>query len=57
MYLSIKKMAGQNINQYVRPNYNLKFALETDDISLTSDEMDFNQEVVFSPYIIALTIG
>ena len=50
-------MAGQNINQYVRPNYNLKFALETDDISLTSDEMDFNQEVVFSPYIIALTIG
>lgn len=50
-------MANQNINQYVRPNFSIKFSLETHDISLTSDEMDYNQEVVFSPYIIAQTHG
>lgn len=57
MYLSIKKMAGQNINQFVYPNLFPKFALETYDMSLTSDEVDFNQEVVFSPYLIAQTYG
>ena len=50
-------MAGQNINQYVYPNLLPKFALETYDMSLTSDEKDFNQEVVFSPYLIAQTYG
>ena len=57
MYLSIKKMAGQNINQFVYPNLFPKFSLETYDMSLTSDEVDFNQEVVFSPYLIAQTYG
>jgi hypothetical protein len=47
----------QNINQYQRPNFQLKFALESNDISLTSDESGFNEEVVFSPYLIAETYG
>jgi hypothetical protein len=50
-------MAGQNINQYVYPNWGLKFSLESSDMSLTSDEVNFNQEVVFSPYLIAQTYG
>ena len=50
-------MAGQNINQYVKPNWSLKLNLESNDMSLTSDERDFNQEVVFSPYLIAQTYG
>jgi hypothetical protein len=50
-------MASQNINQYVYKKIGLKFALETNDMSLASDEKDFNQEVVFSPYLIAQTIG
>lgn len=50
-------MAGQNINQYVYPNLYPVLALETYDMSLTSDELGFNQEVVFSPYLIAQTYG
>ena len=50
-------MASQNINQYVYPKYRLNFYLENSDMSLASDERDFNQEVVFSPYLIAQTIG
>ena len=50
-------MASQNINQYVYPNWGLKFALETYDMSLTSDEQGYNEEVVFSPYLIAQTYG
>ncbi len=50
-------MARQNINQYVYPNLNPKFTLDFTDISLTSDETGFNQEVVFSPYLIAQTYG
>ena len=50
-------MAQQNINQYVYPNWGLNFALETYDMSLTSDERNYNQEVVFSPYLIAQTYG
>jgi hypothetical protein len=50
-------MASQNINQYVYPNLNPKFSLDITDISLTSDETGFNQEVVFSPYLIAQTYG
>ena len=47
----------QNINQYQRPNYRLNFALESNDISITTDETGFNEEVVFSPYLIAETYG
>ena len=50
-------MASQNINQFVKPNWSLKLNLESNDMSLTSDERDFNQEVVFSPYLIAQTYG
>jgi hypothetical protein len=50
-------MSGQNINQYVYPNLFPKLSLESYDMSLTSDEMGFNQEVVFSPYLIAQTYG
>ena len=50
-------MAGQNINQYVFPNLYPVLARETYDMSLTSDELGFNQEVVFSPYLIAQTYG
>jgi hypothetical protein len=50
-------MAGQNINQYVKPNWSLKLNLESNDMSLTSDERDFNQEVVFSPHLIAEGYG
>jgi hypothetical protein len=47
----------QNINQYNRPNNQLKFVLESNDMSLTNDEKDFKEEVVFSPYLIAQTYG
>jgi len=47
----------QNINQYPRPNFQLKFALESYDMSLTHDERNYNEEVVFSPYLIAQTYG
>jgi hypothetical protein len=50
-------MAGQNINQYVKQNWSLKISLDSNDMSLTSDEQDFNQEVIFSPYLIAQTYG
>ena len=50
-------MSNQNINQYVRSNLFPKLYLESSDMSLTSDELDFNQEVVFSPYLIAQTYG
>lgn len=50
-------MASQNINQYVPPNSYPKFAVGTTDISLSSDNTGFNQEVVFSPYLIAQTYG
>jgi surface protein len=50
-------MARQNINQYVYPNLYPKLSLESFDMSLTSDELNFNQEVVFSPYLIAQTYG
>jgi hypothetical protein len=50
-------MSSQNINQYVSPNLFPKLSLESYDMSLTSDETGFNQEVVFSPYLIAQTYG
>jgi hypothetical protein len=50
-------MASQNINQYVYPNWGVKLINESYDMSLTSDEQGYNQEVVFSPYLIAQTYG
>ena len=50
-------MANQNINQYNRPNWEVKLSLDLPDISLVSDERDYNEEVVFSPYLIAQTYG
>jgi hypothetical protein len=48
---------GQNINQYPRPNWGVKLSLDSNDMSLVSDERGFNEEVVFSPYLIAQTYG
>ncbi len=50
-------MSYQNINQFSQSNWFLKLSLETYDMSLTTDELNFNQEVVFSPYLIAQTYG
>lgn len=50
-------MATQNINQYVYPKLKLNLVNDSMDISLSSDEMDYNQEVIFSPYLIAETYG
>jgi len=50
-------MARQNINQYDYPKWGLRLALEVNDMSLASDERDFNQEVVFSPYLISQNYG
>ena len=50
-------MASQNINQYNYPNWGVKLINESYDMSLTSDEQGYNQEVVFSPYLIAQTYG
>ena len=50
-------MSSQNINQYVRPNNFPILRLESYDMSVTSDAKSFNEEVVFSPYLIAQTYG
>jgi hypothetical protein len=50
-------MAQQNINQYVYPKLRLNIVNDCEDMSLASDEVDYNQEVVFSPYLIAQTYG
>ena len=50
-------MSYQNINQFTPSNWLLKLSLETQDMSITSDEVNFNQEVVFSPYLIGQTYG
>jgi hypothetical protein len=50
-------MSYQNIRQFVPRNNFPVLSLETYDMSLTSDEENFNQEVVFSPYLIAQTYG
>lgn len=50
-------MAQQNINQYVYNKLKLNFAHDISDMSLTSDEKDYNEEVVFSPYLIAQGYG
>jgi hypothetical protein len=48
---------GQNINQFPKPNWGVKLALEANDMSLTNDEISYKQEVIFSPYLIAQTYG
>lgn len=48
---------GQNIHNRPSNNWKLRFALESYDMSLISDEEDFNQEVIFSPYLIAQAYG
>jgi hypothetical protein len=45
-------MAYQNINQYVYNKWYLKPIQEVSDISLASDERQYNEEVVFSPNLI-----
>jgi len=50
-------MAYQNINQYVYQKWKLKLVYDGQDMSLASDERDFNEEVVFSPFLIAQTYG
>lgn len=46
-------MSYQNINQYVYKKISLSPFREITDISLASDERDFDEEVVFSPNLIA----
>jgi hypothetical protein len=50
-------MAYQNINQYNYPKLKLQVIYDGQDMSLASDEIDFNQEVIFSPYLIAVDNG
>ena len=46
-------MAQQNINQYVYQKYRINLESDSMDMSLASDERDYKEEVIFSPYIIA----
>ena len=48
---------SQNINQYPIPNLAIKLAIDANDMTLVSDERNYNEEVVFSPYLIAQTYG
>jgi len=50
-------MSYQNINQYNFRKWYLQPLREIYDISLASDEKDYDQEVVFSPFIIAIDDG
>ena len=50
-------MSYQNINQFVFKKLYLKPVLEISDISLASDEKDYDQEVIFSNEIIANNDG
>lgn len=50
-------MSYQNINQYVFKKNRLNLVYDGQDMSLASDETGYNEEVVFSPYIIAQTYG
>jgi hypothetical protein len=45
-------MAYQNLNQYVYNKWYLKPVQEVSDLTLTSDEVQYNEEVIFSPYLI-----
>ena len=50
-------MSYQNINQYNYNKWYLRQANYVRDICLASDAKDYNQEVVFSPYLISQTYG
>jgi len=50
-------MAQQNINQYNFKKWYIKSVPKIFDISLASDEVDYNQEVVFSNDIIGINDG
>ena len=50
-------MAYQNINQYNYPKLKLQVIYDGQDMSLASDEVDYNQEVIFSPYLIGSDDG
>ena len=50
-------MAYQNINQYVYKKWYLRPVLQVEDLSLASDERQYNEEVVFSPFIIGVDDG
>ena len=50
-------MAYQNINQYNFPKWYMLNKSDIMDFCLTSDERDYKEEVVFSPYIIGNTDG
>jgi hypothetical protein len=50
-------MSYQNINQFVYNKWYLKLTYDGYDISLASDEVDYDQEVVFSPYLIGESDG
>jgi hypothetical protein len=45
-------MAYQNLNQYVYNKWYLKPVQEVSDLTLASDERQYNEEVIFSPYLI-----
>ena len=48
---------SQNINQFPKPNWGVKLALDLSDMTLSTDERNYKEEVVFSPYLIAETYG
>ncbi len=50
-------MGQQNINQYNFPKWFVKPVRSIFDISLSSDERDYNEEVVFSTNLIAQNDG
>jgi hypothetical protein len=50
-------MAYQNNNQYVYNKWYLKPIQEVSDLSLASDERQYNEEVIFSPFLIGNTDG
>ena len=50
-------MAYQNINQYNFKKWYLLNRSEIQDFSLSSDERDYKEEVIFSPLIIAENDG
>lgn len=50
-------MAYQNINQYVYRKFYLRPIYTGQDMSLASDEKDYNEEVVFSPFVIGVDDG
>ena len=48
-------MAYQNINQYNFKKIYLKPYESVTDISLASDERDYDNEVIYSPYLIVIS--